>query len=112
MIGVDQQQGFKSFAGSIYAGNLLFTAGSASARIGVLNGSSPWGGDRQWMIAPTYSGNYGYVRYELYGVGSDGGYVDLPAIGFVPTGARAKRPCVGGRIATTGIYNCLMYVAD
>lgn len=112
MMGVDQQQGFKNFGNTIYAGNLLFAAGNAKARIGVINGASPWGGGKGPMISPIYTGNYGYVHYELYGVASDGGYVDLPAVGFVPTGAKVKSPCVGGRIATTGIYGCLMSVAE
>ena len=112
MMGIDQQQGFKNFGNSLYAGNQLFTAGNAKARIGVINGASPWAGDRGAMVSPVYSGNYGYVLYELYGLGTDGGHVDLPSVGFVSVGAKVKSPCVGSRIATTGIYNCLMSVAE
>jgi hypothetical protein len=113
MIGIDQQQGYKSFANTAFIGNLLFTAGNAKARIAVINGASPWADNRSTMGTAQYVGNYGYVRYELYGVNNDSPTpMFLPDVGLVPTGAKINPPCVGAKYPATGTtYNCLMSVA-
>jgi hypothetical protein len=112
MIGIDQQEGYKSFANTVFVGNLLFTAGNANARIGVINGASPWGGNKSTMDTAQYVGNYGYVRYELYGANNDSPTpLFLPDVGLVQTGAKINPPCVGAKYPATGTtYNCLMSV--
>jgi hypothetical protein len=74
MYGLDQGDGApKDFSRTIFDSNLVFTAGQTKARVGMLNGARTWRDGRTSFTAPTYSGNSGYIQYELFGGVSDVG---------------------------------------
>jgi hypothetical protein len=61
----------KDFRQTTFTANLVYTAGQTTARVGVLNGARTWRDGRTSFVSPTYSDNYGYIQYELFGAVSD-----------------------------------------
>ncbi|MFM2429169.1 MAG: hypothetical protein RLZZ511_382 [Cyanobacteriota bacterium] len=82
------------FTGRFYD-NQLQTLGGTRARVGVFNGTRVAHGSGAWNTSstPVFTGNYGYVNYELFGIVSDAGVVSLPNLGLNPMPFASNKGC-------------------
>lgn len=106
MIGVDQLSTTPGdFSRSTFGGNLLATMGQTKARVGITDGVKTWEATNAPMLGANYTGNYGYVQWELFGFVTDAGLRSNwePNVNFFRMNAKMKPGCLPIKYAVTGL---------